>query len=118
MRKLLTVFLAISFLVVGIQAQARQKKNVPKVIAAATLAATKPASTGTGLLLFFKHAGQTALGGVELGVDVIHDGFYAADKAFDFLSLQGKLPILDQIYALVSVTSDDTGKLDDALDKL
>lgn len=54
----------------------------------------------------------SALFAVENGVDVVHGGLVLADRAFDVLSIGGKIPALDIIYAGVSVGATDTGKLD------
>jgi hypothetical protein len=55
---------------------------------------------------------------VEIPVDGLHAAFAAADKTFDFLSLQGKIPTLDMIYALASVGNTDLGKLDTGIENL
>lgn len=48
----------------------------------------------------------------ETGVDVVHGGLSLADKVFDVVSVQGKLPALDAVYGVVSIADTDTGKLD------
>lgn len=45
-------------------------------------------------------------------VDVAHAGLGVADKVFDTVSIGGNIPILNEIYAVVSVGDKDTGKLD------
>jgi hypothetical protein len=50
-------------------------------------------------------------------VDVAHLGLAAADRAFDALSIQGKVPVLDSIYGFVSAANTDSGKLDTWLEK-
>ena len=108
-----------------VQAQQTKQKTVKKgpavriAVITATPSTLRPKLVGRSIGRSFKHLGQGVLGlVVEPVVDGIHDTFYMADKAFDVLSLQGRLPVLDQVYALVSVTSDDTGKLDDLLDTI
>lgn len=54
---------------------------------------------------------------VENGVDVTHAILAGADKAFDAISIQGQIPVLDAIYGFVSVANKDTGKLDAWLER-
>ena len=49
---------------------------------------------------------------VETGVDGARLGLEGADKAFDAISIKGKVPVLDAVYAFVSVGAKDAAKAD------
>lgn len=64
---------------------------------------------------------KKTLGGVlfavESGVDVVHGAASIADKAFDAIGVAGKVPVVDAVYAVVSIVNTDSGKLDSWLER-
>lgn len=97
-------------LFVAVPAFAGPKHALVRVLEA-PLAAPKAAFTG------LKATAYTVIFAVESGVDGARIVLTGADKVFDTLSLQGKVPVLDVIYAGVSVGVKDVTKLDTWLER-
>jgi hypothetical protein len=116
LRKLLFVFLALSFSV-GL-ASAQTKAPKPKKHAAPTakhaplkkhamyeLFVKVPFTGLKGVTYFVLFNGEIVIDGARLGLTV-------ADTAFDVLSAHERIPVLDGLYAAVSVGAKDAAWLD------
>lgn len=109
--RLFGIFLAVCFLAVGAHAQTTPAKNVKH-------AATKVQNHAMFKLVV--KAPFTGLKGIGYSVlftgETIVDGarvvLTGADTVFDVLSLQGKLPVLDSIYAGIGIASKDAAWAD------
>jgi hypothetical protein len=79
-------------------------------------ALAKVASVAVAPVVHPKRTLKQTLGVVVFAVENVVDGarlgLETADKAFDAISIQGKIPVLDEIYAVVSVGAKDAAKLD------
>lgn len=64
-----------------------------------------------------KQVAGSLLFATETGVDGVRLVLEGADKAFDAISIQGKVPVLDQIYGFVSIGAKDAAKLDAWLER-
>ncbi len=105
--KRLTLFV---LLFIAVPAFAGPKHALVRALEA-PLQAPKAAFTG------LKATAYTIIFATESVVDGARVVLTGADKAFDVLSIQGKIPVLDVIYAGVSVGAKDAAKLDAWLER-
>lgn len=82
-----------------------QKHAIVKLLTA-PLAAPKVAFAGIKGTLY------GVMFSAEVGVDSVHAAFTVADKVFDTVSANGKIPVLDTVYAVVGTIAADSGKAD------
>jgi len=114
MRKLtalLALFLAVS---TAMPTLAAPKHALARVASVAVAPVVHPVKSAKFLS---KATLGSVLFAVETGVDGARLGLEGADKALDAISIKGRVPVLDAVYAFVSVGAKDAAKADAWLER-
>lgn len=115
MKKYLAVlFLALAVLSVSVEAQTAPKPKPKHALAKIAQVAVAPVVHPKRSI---KAIFGSVLFGVEAGNDVVLAVSTEADKAFDAISVNGAIPVLSEVYAVVGQVQKDSGKLDTHLEK-
>ena len=107
MKRLILLGIMLSFLPT---AQAAPQHALVKGLTVAVAPVTHPRRTLKVVL-------GSVLFGVEVGVDAARGVATVADKAFDAVSVEGRVPALDMVAVALDVAVKDTAKLDGWLER-
>jgi hypothetical protein len=107
MKKVTLVLVFVMAAMIGVQAQTHA---LTKVVSVAVTPVRHPK-------VFTKATLGTVVFATENVVDVVHAGLHAADVGLTAVSLQGKIPVLDEAQAVVAVADKDAAKLDSWLER-